>query len=82
MAPLMPLAVKHPRLFIDLSQRAVPECKQNLRHCGSWLIVDSPSDPTGCLHLLLWSVFDSQRDRATLLIHTDHSKNNQKAVEK
>jgi len=50
------------------------------------LIVDSPpvslSDPPGCLRLLLWSVLDSQRDTATLLIYTNHSKNNKKAVEK
>lgn len=58
----------------------------NLRHCSSLLIVDSHpfslSDPTGCLQLLLWSVLDSQRDRATWLIYINHSKNSQKVVEK
>ena len=58
----------------------------NLTHGSNLLIVDSPpfslSDPTGCLRLLLWSVLDSQKDKATLLIYTNHSKNNQKAVEK
>lgn len=48
--------------------------------------MDSPpfrlSDPTGCLCLLLWSVLESQRDRPTLLIYTNHSKNNEKDVEK
>lgn len=87
--PLIPLAVKHPNTFIDLTVRAVLNANKgifNLRHYSALLIVDCPpfslSDLTGCLHLLFWSVLDSQRGRVTLRIYSNHSKNNQKAVEK
>lgn len=76
-------------IFIDLSREHVrmqtkeslTSDMQQLANCGR-----SPpfslSGPTDCLFLLLWSVLYCQRDRVTLLIYNNHSKNNQKAMEK